>query len=112
MITIAGGMNTRQKLNIFSTRISEESGAKTYLSAGSEIEPSIKIISGLPLAMSGAAAAIGGNSVASIAGRIEVSLRGGSDVSEEILPLRLAMRALENKLAELDIAVPEDPPTT
>jgi len=60
----------------------------------------------------GAAAAIGGNSVASIAGRIEVSLRGGSDVSEEILPLRLAMRALENKLAELDIAVPEDPPTT
>ncbi len=58
----------------------------------------------------GAAAAIGANSVSSIAHRIESSLREGRDVSDEILPLELAIRALGEKLAELVANPPTNQP--
>lgn len=54
----------------------------------------------------GAAGAIGANCVAFIAGRIEAILREGGDVSEEMLPLRLAMADLAEKLEQLDGGAP------
>lgn len=56
----------------------------------------------------GAAAAIGAHFVSFIAGRIEVALREGRDVSDEVLPLRPAMRDLAEKLEQLAASAPQE----